>query len=106
MSPPKLLISPSSAGSLSAAVTLRRQGHRVTVYERYDFANEVEASLSVASNGSRFLEQWKMDIPAVKSVVLKRLVMHDWTTGEVKGKYGLGEYKEIFGTVIASENSS
>ena len=51
---------------LSAAIAIRRQEHRVVVYERYDFANEVGASLSVASNGSRFLEQWEVDIPAVK----------------------------------------
>jgi salicylate hydroxylase len=46
----------SGLGGLSAAIALRRHGHRVTVYERYAFANEVGASLSVASNGSRFLE--------------------------------------------------
>ncbi|KAH8806293.1 hypothetical protein F5882DRAFT_447682 [Hyaloscypha sp. PMI_1271] len=50
---------------LSAAIAIRRQEHRVVVYERYDFANEVGASLSFASNGSRFLEQWEVDIPAV-----------------------------------------
>lgn len=89
----------SGLGGLSAAVALRRQGHQVTVYERYDFANEVGASLSVASNGSRFLEQWNVDIPAVKPVILQRLIMHDWVTGEVKGEYPLGDYKAKFGTV-------
>lgn len=89
----------SGLGGLSAAIALRRQGHHVTVYERYDFANEVGASLSVASNGSRFLEQWKVDIPAVKPVVLQKLVMHEWSSGEVKGEYGLGDYKARFGTV-------
>jgi len=89
----------SGLGGLSAAIALRRQGHKVTVYERYDFANEVGASLSVASNGSRFLEKWKVDIPAVKPVILKKLVMHEWQSGEIKGEYGLGDYKEKFGTV-------
>lgn len=100
--PPKPLniaIIGSGLGGLSAAVSLRRQGHHVTVYERYDFAHEVGASLSVASNGSRFLEEWKIDIPAVKPVILKKLIMHDWTTGVVKGEYGLGDYKARFGTV-------
>ncbi|KAH8672595.1 salicylate hydroxylase [Tricladium varicosporioides] len=99
--PPKSLnvaIIGSGLGGLSAAIALRRQGHHVTVYERYDFANEVGASLSVASNGSRFLEQWKVDIPAVKPVVLQKLVMHEWSSGEVKGEYGLGDYKAKFGT--------
>lgn len=89
----------SGLGGLSAAVSFRRRGHRVTVYERYDFANEVGASLSVASNGSRFLEQWKVNIPAVKPVILERLIMHDWATGDVKGEYPLGDYKAKFGTV-------
>lgn len=56
-------------GGLSAAVSLRRQGHAVTVFERYDFAGEVGASLSSASNGSRFLEQWGVDIKAVQPVL-------------------------------------
>ncbi|KAL3418232.1 salicylate hydroxylase [Phlyctema vagabunda] len=88
----------SGLGGLSAAISLRRQGHQVTVYERYDFANEVGASLSVASNGSRFLEQWNVDIPAVKPVILQKLVMHEWSTGEVKGEYLLGDYKAKSGT--------
>ena len=89
----------SGLGGLCAAIALRRQGHRVIVYERYDFANEVGASLSVASNGSRFLEEWKVDIPAVKPVILQKLIMHEWDTGKVKGEYSLGNYKERFGTV-------
>jgi salicylate hydroxylase len=89
----------SGLGGLSAAIALRRQGHRVTIYERYDFANEVGASLSVASNGSRFLEQWKVDIPTVKPVTLQKLIMRDWETGAVKGEYDLGDYEARFGTV-------
>ncbi|OOF91770.1 hypothetical protein ASPCADRAFT_9189 [Aspergillus carbonarius ITEM 5010] len=85
-------------GGLSAAVALRRQGHRITVYERYDFAGEVGASLSAASNGSRFLEQWGVDVKAAKPVILKKLIMHDWTTGAVQNEYGLGDYKAKFGT--------
>ncbi|KAB8245302.1 hypothetical protein BDV35DRAFT_405914 [Aspergillus flavus] len=97
-SPLNIAIIGAGLGGLSAAVALRRQGHSVTVYERYDFAGEVGASLSAASNGSRFLEQWGVDIKAAKPVILKRLIMHDWSTGEVKSEYGLGDYKSKFGT--------
>lgn len=86
-------------GGLSAGLALRRAGHNVTLYERYDFAGEVGASLSVASNGSRWIERWGVDVPAVKPVTLKRLVMHDWETGAVKNEYGLGDYKAKFGSV-------
>ncbi|KAH8898798.1 FAD/NAD(P)-binding domain-containing protein [Thozetella sp. PMI_491] len=85
-------------GGLTAALSLRRAGHRVTLYERYDFAGEVGASLSVASNGSRWLLKWDVDIEAVKPVVLRNLIMHDWTTGEVTNQYGLGDYKAKFGS--------
>ncbi|OGM41341.1 salicylate hydroxylase [Aspergillus bombycis] len=97
-SPLNIAIIGAGLGGLSAAVALRRQGHSVTVYERYDFAGEVGASLSAASNGSRFLEQWGVDVKAAKPVILKRLIMHDWSTGEVQSEYGLGDYKSKFGT--------
>ncbi|KAI0470534.1 hypothetical protein GGR56DRAFT_133444 [Xylariaceae sp. FL0804] len=88
----------SGLGGLSAAIALRRAGHDITLYERYDFGGEVGASLSVASNGSRFLEEWEVDIPAAKPVILKNLIRHDWQTGEVFGTYPLGDYRERFGT--------
>lgn len=88
----------SGLGGLSAAVSLRRQGHNVTIYERRDFGGEVGASLSCASNGSKFLEEWGVDTPAAKPVILRSLIMHDWTSGEVMDQYGLGDYKARFGT--------
>ncbi|OBT71041.1 hypothetical protein VF21_10624 [Pseudogymnoascus sp. 05NY08] len=88
----------SGLGGLGAAVSLRRQGHNVTVYERYDFGGEVGASLSVASNGSKFLEEWDVDIKGAKPVILRSLIMHDWGTGEVLNTYDLGDYRAKFGT--------
>ncbi|OJI96741.1 hypothetical protein ASPVEDRAFT_120797 [Aspergillus versicolor CBS 583.65] len=85
-------------GGLAAAISLRRQGHNVTIFERYDFAGEVGASLSAASNGSRFLEEWGVDVKAAKPVILKKLIMHDWRSGQVENEYGLGDYKARFGT--------
>lgn len=67
-SPLQVAIIGAGLGGLAAAVALRRQGHTVTVYERYDFAGEVGASLSAASNGSRFLEEWGVDIKEAKPV--------------------------------------
>lgn len=88
----------SGLGGLSAAIALRRQNHSVTIYERYDFGGEVGASLSCASNGSRFLQEWDVQISAAKPVVLKSLIMHDWETGKVNAEYGLGDYRAKFGT--------
>ncbi|CAI7660361.1 unnamed protein product [Penicillium bialowiezense] len=97
-SPLQIAIIGAGLGGLAAAVSLRRQGHSVTVYERYNFAGEVGASLSAASNGSRFLEEWGVDVKGAKPVILKQLIMHDWSNGEVQSRYPLGDYKSKFGT--------
>lgn len=88
----------SGLGGLSAAIALRRTGHKVTLYERYDFGGEVGASLSLASNGSRFLQQWQVDISSAKPVVLQKLIRHEWSSGNVTAEYPLGDYHERFGT--------
>ncbi|KAJ5660710.1 uncharacterized protein N7484_000082 [Penicillium longicatenatum] len=96
--PLQVAIIGAGLGGLAAAVSLRRQGHQVTVYERYDFAGEVGASLSAASNGSRFLEEWGVDVSAAKPVILRQLIMHNWSDGQVQSTYPLGDYKSKFGT--------
>lgn len=88
----------SGLGGLGAAIALRRAGHAVTVYERYDFGGEVGASLSLASNGSRFLEAWNVDVRAARPVVLRSLVRRAWASGDVTGTYPLGDYRARFGT--------
>ncbi|KAK1987295.1 salicylate hydroxylase [Colletotrichum cereale] len=85
-------------GGLTTALALRRAGHQVTLYERYDFAGEVGASLSVASNGSRWLQKWGLDMDGVKPVVLRNLIMREWETGKIVKQYGLGDYKAKFGS--------
>ena len=65
----------SGLGGLSAAIALRRAGHRVTLYERYHFANEVGASLSTAANAVKFLLEWGVDVERAKPVHLKKLIM-------------------------------
>lgn len=68
-------------GGFAAALSLRRAGHRVTVYERAHFAGEVGASISCAANGTRWLEEWGVDISLGKPVVLKKLISREWRTG-------------------------
>ncbi|KAH8596169.1 hypothetical protein B0O99DRAFT_510825 [Bisporella sp. PMI_857] len=86
-------------GGLSVATSMRKAGHRVTIYERADFAGEVGASISCAANGTRWLEEWKVDIPIGKPVILQKLISHDWKTGEVQNVYDLADYKERWGYV-------
>ncbi|KAL6244790.1 hypothetical protein RBB50_008318 [Rhinocladiella similis] len=86
-------------GGQAAATSLRRQGHRVTIYERADFAGEVGASISCAANGTRWLEEWKVNIELGDPVVLKKLISRDWKTGEPVSVYDLADYKERWGYV-------
>ncbi|KAK0710064.1 FAD binding domain-containing protein [Lasiosphaeria miniovina] len=46
---------------LAAAISLRRSGHRVTIYERSSLANEVGAAINVPPNVARFLIPWGLD---------------------------------------------
>lgn len=84
-------------GGLAAAIALRRAGHSVKIYERFDYAGEVGASLSCASNGGRWLHEWGVDPAKAKPVILEKLIRHDWKTGKVVGEYDLGDYKSKFG---------
>lgn len=46
---------------LTAAISLRRAGHRVTLYERSGHNNEVGAALTVPPNAGRYLRRWGLD---------------------------------------------
>lgn len=89
----------SFAGGLCAAISLRRAGHKVTIYERADFAGEVGASISCAANGTRWLETWDVPTAEGRPVILKKLISHDWATGEDVNIYDLADYKEKWGYV-------
>ncbi|KAF2212812.1 hypothetical protein CERZMDRAFT_111840 [Cercospora zeae-maydis SCOH1-5] len=81
----------------AVATSLRRQGHKVTIYERADFAGEVGASISCACNGTRWLEDWKVNIELGDPVILRKLISRDWKTGEPVSVYDLSDYKEKWG---------
>jgi len=84
-------------GGIATAISLRRQGHKVTIYERADFVGEVGASISCAANGTRWLEEWKVNIELGDPVVLKNMISRDWKTGEPINIYSLDDYKERWG---------
>ena len=46
---------------LSAAISLRRAGHTVTIYERSSLNNEIGAAINVPPNVGRFLLRWGLD---------------------------------------------
>lgn len=84
-------------GGQATALSLRRQGHQVTIYERGDFAGEVGASISCAANATKWLEEWDVNIEMGDPVLLKQLISRDWKTGEPLSVYDLSDYKQKWG---------
>ncbi|KAF7560224.1 hypothetical protein G7046_g3930 [Stylonectria norvegica] len=84
-------------GGMCVAIALRRAGHKVTIYEKHDFAGEVGASVSCAANGTRWLHEWGVDVAKGDPVILKKLINRDWKTGEPISEYDLDDYEERWG---------
>lgn len=55
----------------SAAISLRRAGHNVRIYERSSFNNEIGAAIHVPPNASRALLAWGLDPRGAKFVTVK-----------------------------------
>ncbi|TDZ62020.1 FAD-dependent monooxygenase OpS4 [Colletotrichum trifolii] len=93
----KIIIVGGGIAGLTAAISLRRAGHHVTIYERSSFNNEVGAAINVQTNASRPLLALGMDpvrarfVPAKGS---KRLrgdtldLVHSLELGSIADKYG------------------
>jgi len=90
-------------GGQAAAISLRRAGHKVTIYERADFAGEVGASVSCAANGTRWLHEWDVPVEKGDPVILRKLIRRDWKTGEPNSVYDLEDYEERWGHVSENE---
>ncbi|KAK4497622.1 hypothetical protein PRZ48_010275 [Zasmidium cellare] len=84
-------------GGLAVSIALRRAGHKVTIYERADFAGEVGASISCAANGVKWLREWDVDIAKGDGVYLRQLINRDWESGEPVSVYDLNDYEEKWG---------
>jgi salicylate hydroxylase len=84
---------------LSTALSLRRAGHNITIYECSSFAGEIGAGPSTASNGSKWLLAWGVNVEKAKPVIVKRLIMRKRGSGEVAQEAPMGDYEEKFGFV-------
>ena len=56
-----IAIAGAGISGLTAAISLRRSGHRVTIYERSSMNNELGAAINIPPNVSRFLVPWGLD---------------------------------------------
>ncbi|KAK4649146.1 uncharacterized protein QC761_116440 [Podospora bellae-mahoneyi] len=72
-----IIIVGAGIAGLSAAVSLRRTGHRVEIYERTSANNEVGAAITVPPNASRFLLEWGLDPVAERFVKADEMAFLD-----------------------------
>lgn len=79
-------------------------GHKVAIYERADFVGEVGVSISCAANGTRWLEEWGVNIELGDPVILQKLISRDWKTGEPVSVSDLSDYRERWGYVCQHES--
>ncbi|KAF5227965.1 hypothetical protein FANTH_14630 [Fusarium anthophilum] len=93
----KVAVIGGGIAGMSAAIALRRAGHTVFIYERADFAGEAGASISCAANGTRWLNEWEVNLEKGDGVILRKLISRDWTTGRVLSLYELDDYEERWG---------
>ncbi|KUI65822.1 3-hydroxybenzoate 6-hydroxylase 1 [Cytospora mali] len=56
--PLKIIVVGAGVGGLSAALSLRRNGHQVEIYEQSRFANETGAAVHLAPNSNGVLRRW------------------------------------------------
>lgn len=52
----------AGVAGLSAAIGLRKAGHRCEVFERSQFRNETGAAVSLTPNGGKILSRWGFDV--------------------------------------------
>jgi salicylate hydroxylase len=79
-----VIIVGAGVAGLSAAISLRRVGPVVPIYERSPMLNEVGAAISVPPNATRFLVAWGLDPKRWRFVQSKSMVYLDYLTLETK----------------------
>ena len=65
----KVAVIGAGIAGLSAAISLSKAGHHVTIYEKSGFKNETGAAIVQAPNATRILGRWGFDFKAAGAVV-------------------------------------
>ncbi|KAL4865541.1 hypothetical protein BDV12DRAFT_211035 [Aspergillus spectabilis] len=69
----RILIAGAGIGGLSAAIALRQQGHRVELFERSGFANEIGAAIHLTPNANGALLRLGIDATTLGAVESEKL---------------------------------
>lgn len=73
----RVLVVGSGIAGLAAAISLRRAGHTVHVYERSALNREIGAAINLPPNASRILIGWGLDPTQYKFVKSRRVTYND-----------------------------
>ena len=79
-----VLVVGAGIAGLTTAISLRRAGHLVHVFERSCMNNEVGAAIYVPPNATRFLTAWGLDPLRWRFVKSRRVTFNDPATMEPK----------------------
>lgn len=92
-----VVIAGAGISGFATAISLRRSGHRVTIYERSALNNEIGAAINVPPNAGRFLVPWGLDPLKYGFVASTGVHFLSPTTLEVLDFHDHSHNKEIFG---------
>ncbi|KAJ7614784.1 hypothetical protein FB45DRAFT_936058 [Roridomyces roridus] len=91
--PLRIFIVGAGLGGLAAAVSLRRQGHRVEIFETSQMKREIGAAITIQSNAMRVLEYLGYESKNLQGVEYFGTVRFSAVGGE--GATHLSKYKDI-----------
>lgn len=95
-----VVIAGAGITGLAAAISLRRSGHRVTIYERSSMNNELGAAINVPSNVARFLVPWGLDPVKARFVTSKGMRFDSFNTMEAGAFHDHAGNTTIFGAPL------
>jgi len=95
--PLNILITGAGISGLSSALSLRRAGHTVTIFERSRLTNEIGAAINIPPNASRPLLAWGIDPVKERFVAGTGIAIGIGATGKVVDETPLGWVGRVFG---------
>jgi salicylate hydroxylase len=95
-----VVIAGAGITGLAAAVSLRRSGHRVTVYERSSMNNELGAAINVPPNVARFLVPMGLNPVKARFVGSKGMRFDSYATMEPGAFHDHSHNTKVFGAPL------